>query len=148
MLDLRKIEFGSSLYQETLKLREKILRIPLGLTLTKKELERDVNDIHLGAFLDHKLVACLILSRLDSGKMKMRQVAVDEGLQGQGIGGKLVKFSEQVTIENQIDRIELSARGTAVDFYLRLGYQVQGESYSEQNIPHIKMTKTIKTGPL
>ncbi len=141
--EFRKIIFGSEEYRQSLKLREQILRIPLGLKLTPQELERDKRDLHLGGFKGEQLIACLVLSKLSSQRMKMRQVAVLEELQCQGVGAKLVKFSEEIALENKIFEMELSARATALKFYLRQGYLAQGESYSEQNIPHIKMFKAL-----
>ncbi len=145
-LDLifRKIEFGSKNYQDSLRLREQILRVPLGLRLTPNELERDQFDIHLGGFRGDELVACLILSRVGENRMKMRQVAVRENLQNQGIGKGLVQFSEKIALENQVQELELSARQTAVQFYLQLGYLADGLPYTEKTIPHLKMTKTLK----
>ena len=142
-LEFRKIEYHSKEYQQSLELRERILRIPLGLRLTPQELMKDADDIHLGGFLGEQLVACLILSKVAPQRMKMRQVAVDENLQGKGVGTQLVRFSEQVARECQITSFELSARSTAVEFYLRQGYEVIGEPYSEQKIQHIKMTKSL-----
>ncbi len=143
VLELRKIEYNSKEYQHTLKLRDRILRFPLGLRLTPQELVKDECDIHLGGFFGEELIACLILSVVAAQRMKMRQVAVDEKRQGIGIGAQLVRFSEQIARENQMTTLELSARSTAVDFYLRQGYQVVGDAYSEQKIPHIKMTKCL-----
>ena len=143
-LELRKIKFVSKEYQQSLKLREQILRLPLGLKLSAQELARDIDDTHLGGFIGTELVACLVLSRVAPTRMKMRQVAVAENFQGQGVGKSLVQFSEQICIENQIYEIELSARETAINFYLQQAYEPQGESYSEQNIPHIKMSKILK----
>ncbi len=144
-LNFRKIDFGSHEYQNCLLLREQILRIPLGLRLTANEIECDQYDIHLGGFRGGELVACLILSRLSEKRMKMRQVAVSENFQSQGIGKGLVQFSEKIAFENQTQEIELSARQTAVEFYLRQGYQSEGTTYVEKGIAHIRMTKILNS---
>jgi len=54
-----------------------------------------------------------------------------------------VEFSEMIARSEKAFFIELSARDTAVAFYLKLGYSTQGPSYLEKNIPHIKMTKQL-----
>lgn len=143
-VDFRTIQFGSDEYLKTLKLRELILRAPLGLQFKSQELEKDIHDIHLGAFSKDRLVACLILSRVSQPLMKMRQVAVAESIQGRGIGRGLVEFAERKVLEEQAFEIELSARENAVPFYLKLGYKTEGEAYSTLNIPHVKMFKSLK----
>ncbi len=80
-LELRKIKFISKEYQQSLKLREQILRLPLGLKLSAQELARDIDDTHLGGFIGTELVACLVLSRVAPTRMKMRKVAVAENFQ-------------------------------------------------------------------
>ena len=50
--DIAVIEavFGSDLYHQSLRLREAILRAPLGLTLTQEELADDVTRQHFAPF--------------------------------------------------------------------------------------------------
>ncbi len=145
MADIRIISFGSEEYLKTLRLREEILRVPLGLKLTPQELEKDIHDLHLGAFRDDRLLACLILSRLGEARMKMRQVAVAATSQGKGVGRLLVVESEKITWQEGFSEIELSARETALGFYKKLGYAVEGGATSTIGIPHFLMIKKIGT---
>ena len=73
----------------------------------------------------------------------MRQVAVDDQLQGKGIGKALVKYSENWAIENQLSQIQLNARSNAVPFYKSMKYEVIGEQFLEVGIPHFKMQNTL-----
>ena len=57
----------------------------------------------------------------------MRQVAVVNDLQGQGIGKALVKYSEALAQRLGSCRMILHARETAVAFYERLGYRQCGD---------------------
>jgi predicted GNAT family N-acyltransferase len=142
-LDIHVILHGSPQYEETIALRFRILREPLGLAFTPEQLAAESADVHLAAYCNGTLVACLVLSPLDDCEVKMRQVAVDDGLQGQGIGTALVERSEQVATERGWLWMVLSARETAVPFYLRLGYDLVGEPYEEVTIPHRKMQKQL-----
>jgi len=144
MPEFRIVLHGSHEYDETIQLRYKILRQPLGLSFTSEQLAAESADFHLAAYDNQTLIACLVLTPIDSAVVKMRQVAVDEGLQGRGIGRALVEFSEQVARENGFRQMILSARETAVPFYLRLNYEVTGEPYEEVTIPHRKMMKSLE----
>src|SRR5689334_20382081 len=94
-MQLREIQHGSLDYDQEVRLRSEILREPLGLKFTADELARENADIHLGAFDGDRLVGCLILVAVNSSQMKMRQVAIDETVQGRGIGRQLVLASEE-----------------------------------------------------
>lgn len=141
LLSIKEITYGSVEYQLEIELRSRVLREPLGLQFTEKELAKDVQDIHLGAFQDSQLVGCVILSPLNQHQVKMRQVAVDFKVQGQGVGRKLVKAFEIKAQQLGFSEIHLNARETAISFYLRLGYIVYGEAFMEVKIPHRQMKK-------
>lgn len=142
-IEIREITYGSAEYQLELALRTKVLREPLGLKFKPEDLAREKDDFHLGVFSGGKLLGCLILTRLSENTMKMRQVAVDPSTQGVGIGKKLVQASEEKCRELGISTLELSARDTAVSFYLGLGYEVYGEPFEEVTIPHRRMRKVL-----
>jgi len=74
----------------------------------------------------------------------MRQVAVSDKHQGLGIGRAMVEFSERFARENGYGKISMHARDTAVGFYLRLGYEVEGEPFEEVTIPHQSCSRTFK----
>jgi len=140
------IRVGSEEYKAELDLRNEILRKPIGLDLYSEDMSREDMDWHIGAFMDGALVGCLILTPLDSEKIKMRQVAVKEDHQGLGIGTKLVAYSEVFARERGYRRIVLAARKTALEFYAKLGHEVVGEAFLEVGILHFKMTKDISVG--
>ena len=52
--EIRKIKYGSSEYFDSVRLREKILRKPLGLAFTKDFLQQDKTQFHIGAFDKNK----------------------------------------------------------------------------------------------
>lgn len=144
MIEIKEIKHDSGEYREEIILRDRILRKPLGLNFTKEQLNSEKNEFHFGAYLSGKLIGCLLLKPIDNRRVKMRQVAVDEKIQGKGVGKKLVEFSEQFAFEKGYSEIILNARDTAVQFYLKLGYEVIGEMFIEVTIPHYKMRKILK----
>lgn len=142
-IEIRLVEHGSPDYEETVRLRLRILREPLGLSFTPEQLSSEETDLHLAAFAEGRLVGCLVLTPCDAESVKMRQVAVDTDVQGQGIGGALVVAAEEVAVAQGFRLMTLHARETAVPFYLRLGYTVEGEPFKEVTIPHRRMHKRL-----
>lgn len=137
------LEFGSKAHAQALGLRYDVLRKPLGLRFAPLELEHEREEVHMALLRGEYMVACLLLKTMGEGIMKMRQVAVAPDEQGKGHGKHLVLQCEQWCIENDICRIELHARETAIPFYLNLGYSLDKEPFNEVGIPHRFMFKDI-----
>ena len=140
---IKIIDYGSVDYSQEQELRNRVLRIPLGMSLYDENLEKEKDDIHIGAFIDGKVAGVLILTRLNAKDIKMRQVAVDDGLRGKNTGTKMVAFAEEHAREKGYTTMVLNARKTAVGFYEKLGYEKIGEEFPEINIPHYKMRKCL-----
>ncbi|MES2618803.1 MAG: GNAT family N-acetyltransferase [Bacteroidota bacterium] len=137
------LTFGSEEHQQSIALRRKILRVPLGLNFTEEELQQEAEQMHIGCFTEIQLCGILILVKYNSTTVKMRQVAVDDTMQGKGIGRVMVVFAEQWAITNGYTLMSLHARETAVPFYLTLGYSIDGHQFEEVGIPHYKMIKKL-----
>ncbi|HEY9790032.1 MAG TPA: GNAT family N-acetyltransferase [Candidatus Obscuribacterales bacterium] len=142
-LHVQLIEHNSPAYHDTVKLRDEILRKPLGLNLDPGELDKESSLFHIACYIDKGLAGCLILQPDGSDSLKMRQVAVSQKHQGTGVGRAMVEFSEQFARERGFKRITMHARDTAVPFYLKLGYSIEGEPFEEVTIPHRSMFKSI-----
>ena len=143
-MDIRIFSQSDPEYLLSLILRYKILRVPLGLTFTKNDLERDRDDVHIGAFDGDVVIASLILTHSDDGTVQMRQVAVDAPFQGKGIGRELALYAESYARDKGYNLIHCHARSVAAPFYLRLGYHTIGEEFVEVGIPHFHMAKSLK----
>lgn len=140
---LKQIDHGTPEYQQMVRLREEILRKPLGLSFDSAELEREKEDILLGAFDEEDLLACCLLTRIDSKTIKLRQMAVQNNLQGKGIGASIMSFAEAIARDKGYTSLMMHARNTAIGFYEKFGYKVTGEEFIEVNIPHHVMEKRI-----
>jgi len=138
-LRLQRIPFASPAYALSLALRYTLLRAPLGLHFSLKELQAEQDQIHLGAWAGDELVGCLILAPLDLHTVRMRQVAVRADCQSLGVGTALVRHSEEVAREHFFDTLTLHARSTAVPFYQKLGYRAENGEFMEVGIPHLRM---------
>lgn len=139
----RQVKHGSTDYAKTVSLRDEILRKPLGLSFAESDLTQEAELLHLAIWEADKPQACLILVPCDAGVMRMRQVAVAEARQGQGLGSELVRWSEEVAREAGATEMHLHARESAVRFYEKLGYDAEGASFVEVGIPHRAMRKQL-----
>ena len=124
-------------------LRNDILRKPLGLSLAKEELDREKDDILMGAFEDEKLLGCCLLTRVDPYTVRLRQMAVPNNMQGKGIGRALMIFAENIARDLGYRKLCMHARKTAIGFYQKLGYSIAGEEFTEVTIPHYIMEKAL-----
>lgn len=142
-IDIQIVDFNSPLQKKSVELRYKVLREPLGLHFTDEQLAAEKDDAHIVALQNKNVVGVMVLQKTGDTHIKMRQVAVDFELQKSGIGKKLVEFTEQYAKQHGFDFIELHARDTAKEFYLKLGYYIEGEQFVEVGIPHFKMYKQL-----
>ncbi|MEY3668367.1 MAG: hypothetical protein RL572_1907 [Pseudomonadota bacterium] len=141
---VRRIAFGSPEYAGTLRLREAVLRVPLGLRLSPQDLQGEDAQLHFGFFdAADTLLACVVAVPQASGVFKLRQMAVRDDQQGQGRGSCLLAAVEAVLQEQGATQLLLHARASAVPFYARQGYAVESEEFEEVGIPHRRMGKTL-----
>lgn len=140
---LKLIDHGSPEYQQMVQLRNDILRKPLGLSFQQEELEREANDILIGAFEEEKMLGCCMLIETEPGTVRLRQMAVLNNLQGKGIGRALMQFAENIARDRGYKRITMHARKTATGFYEKLGYTVSGGEFEEVTLPHVEMEKRL-----
>lgn len=142
-MGLKQIDHGSKEYQQMVKLRNEILRRPLGLTYSPEELAKEKEDILIGAFDDDELLACCLLTKMDNKCLRLRQMAVQNNLQGKGIGASMMNFAELVARDKGYKKLVMHARKTAEGFYEKLGYKPVGDEFIEVTIPHIVMEKKL-----
>ena len=125
----------TDLYEKSLELREQILRVPLGMKLERESLKEDNVPI-LTVWDQDECVGTMALYQEDAETSRMRYVAVQENRQGQGIGRMMTQEFEAESIRKGYSRIYMHARVVALDFYIKLGYEVFGEGFIESTIPH------------
>ena len=138
------VEFGTPEYDETVALRDRVLRKPLGIEFSEAQIAQEYDSMHLALYSrEGELLACLVMTPKGEGRWKMRQVAVEEMWQGKGIGKQLVLWTERQMQLLDAKIIELHARDIAIPFYLKLEYELEGEPFEEVGIPHRAMIKNI-----
>jgi GNAT superfamily N-acetyltransferase len=140
---LKIIDHGTAEYYQMVKLRDDILRKPLGLTFTPEELESEKSNMLIAAFEDERILGCCMLVEEQPGTVRLRQMAVLNDLQGKGIGRALMNFAENLARDSGYRILRMHARVNAIGFYEKVGYKVSGDQFEEVTIPHYMMEKQL-----
>lgn len=125
------------------KLRDDILRKPLGLGFTQEELEGEKDNMLIGAFEDDEMLGCCMLVEENTDTVRLRQMAVLNDLQGKGIGRALMNFAENLARDRGYKTLSMHARKNAIGFYEKMGYKVASDEFTEVTIPHFVMEKRL-----
>ncbi|HEX2534535.1 MAG TPA: GNAT family N-acetyltransferase [Chitinophagaceae bacterium] len=140
---LKIIDHGTDEYQEMVRLRDDILRKPLGLSFSPDELEKEKENLLIAAYEDDQMMGCCMLVEEGPQTVRLRQMAVMNDLQGKGLGKALIQFAENLARDRGYSRITMHARKNAIGFYEKMGYSLKGEEFEELTIPHYIMEKVL-----
>ncbi|WP_368251925.1 GNAT family N-acetyltransferase [Enterococcus sp. 2201sp1_2201st1_B8_2201SCRN_220225] len=145
-MEFMAIQYGSADYQQTLDLRDRVMRKPLGLSIATEDFSKEAGAFILGAFEQADLLGVAVLS-LDRVKQvaMLEYLCVDTAKQSKGVGQTLLEKMEAYGAEQGMKEMRLEARVSAQVFYERQGYQITGEPYLLEvaPVPHILMTKSL-----
>ena len=143
-LTCRLIAHGSPDYEEAVALRRRLLRTPLGLDFAAEELAAEHDALHAVAYdADGVCRGTLMAVTVNPECWRIRQVAVDTALQGQGIGRLLNDFIQAELLSRGATHAVLNARSEVIPFYRKLGFETVGTTFIEIGIPHCRMEKTL-----
>lgn len=141
--ELHLISPEHALYPQELELRFRVLREPLGFPRSAVTFPFEAQSLHLVASQGGTVVGCVLFNPEDAHGGRLFQMAVTPPLQGRGLGARLVVALEEELRRRGFTHVHLHARAQVVPFYERLGYAVYGEPFTEVNIPHRHMRKTL-----
>lgn len=81
----------------------------------------------------------------DASRRQVRQVAVSSEARGLGIGSELMRYIEELALDQGAEELWLESRGVAYDFYRKMGFEIAGEEFISKLtcLPHCVMTKQI-----
>lgn len=136
----KHILMSDGFYQQERELRNRILLRPIGVPDFGWEM-KDKESEHFVAVEGETVVGCVILN-IDintptSGRLM--QMAVDDNLQGKGIGKQLVMVLTHFAKQKGLKEITCHARKDVVSFYSKLGFVVYGKTFEEAGILHEHM---------
>lgn len=144
MITYCQISVRDRAYDLEKELRNRVLRLPLGLRLSEQDVRDEDKQIHLAAVDEQgKVVGCALIA-FEGNSARIRQMAVEEAFRGKGIGTELVRRAEEVVRGRNIRTVTLHARVSAREFYEKLGYTAASGVFTEVTIPHVEMAKNLR----
>lgn len=143
MVRYRHITTDDPAYAQEKDLRKRVLRLPLGLELSGRDLDGEDRQVHIIAEGDDGQVVGCVLIAFPGEQAKVRQIAVDEHWRGKGMGRELMRRAEEAVRARQRGTVMLHARVEASGFFEGLGYTVVSAAFIEVTIPHVRMEKKL-----
>ena len=140
---LKIIDYGTPEYRQLVKMREEILRKPLGLSFTEDELAVEKNNLFIAAFEDDEMLGCCMIVEENPEKAQLRQIAVLNSLQGKGVGRALILFAENLARDRGYKTMFMHARKNTTSFFEKMGYKTCSNEFIKLTIPHIEMEKEL-----
>ena len=135
-------------FKKYYNLRYEVLRKPWGQPLGSERDERDEISIHR-MIIDEEKGNALAVGRLQfnsTHEAQIRYMAVADDLQGKGLGSQIISALEDVARGKGIQRIILSARENALQFYKNNGYNIMKKTHLLfGEIQHWLMGKELTT---
>ncbi len=142
-MEIQLIAREDPLYAEEVELRFRILRAPLGFRREDVTYPYDDESLHFAGVEAGHVVGCAMFRPEAPREGRLLQMAVEEALQGRGLGRQIVRFLEEEVRRRGYEVVTLHARGDKVGFYEKLGYAVRGEEFVEVGIPHRHMWRRL-----
>lgn len=114
-------------FEKYYDLRWRILRKPWNQLKGSEITDRDADAFHIMAEKGEKVVGVGCIHEIENGVGRIRFMAVEDELQGQGIGKKIMELLENYARKKKWVKIWLYAREIAWDFYLDQDYSIIGD---------------------
>jgi len=134
-----------AIYGDAKRLREQVLRAPLGMCLRDVDVKHDGDEgvAHFGAINgDGVLVGTVSIARTNN-QAELKQMCVVPEWVGQGVGRSLVQDAERQSLAEGVQSIRLHARLSAKAFYVALGYAAVSEPHDHLGIAHLWMERQL-----
>ena len=94
--------------------------------------------------LDDLAVVATCRLRTVEGGAKLERMAVDRSQRKRGVGNALLAAAERQAHASGAPLMILHAQRSAEAFYAQAGYAVEGDSFVEAEIEHVRMTKDLR----
>ena len=130
-------------FAEYFLFRWQMLRKPLNLPRGSEQDSIEDKSFHIAAYDDQTIVAVGRIHIESNQTARIRYMAVHNDYHNQGIGSRILRELEEIANANNINTCWLYSREDAINFYLKNGYVIKGESDSELAIKHERMEKFL-----
>lgn len=105
--------------------------------------EFDPSAVHALAYQGAQCIGTGRLTDLGGGQAQIGRMAVLAKFRGKGIGKQILQKLVDLAASQGVRGIILHSQVSAIPFYEKLGFQVQGGVYDEASIPHRNMMLTL-----
>lgn len=134
-----KVEF-----EQYYDLRWRILRKPWNQPRGSEKDEKEEESIHIMVLHNDHVIGCGRGHFNSPTEAQIRYMAVEEGVQGKGIGTQILEALERRLTEKGAKTFILNARENVVTFYQKHNYKIIGKGHILFDvIEHFKMGKEI-----
>jgi predicted N-acetyltransferase YhbS len=142
-VELVLIDPTDARYPEELELRFRVLREPLGHGRSSVAFPFERDSLHLLAVQEGRVVGCVLFHPEGPCVGRLFQMAVAAEQQRTGLGSRLVRRREDEVRRRGFEEVTMHARQSAVPFYERLGYEIEGAPFEEVGVPHRHMRRRV-----
>lgn len=136
-------DLDSEIYQDALAIRYEVFveeqNVPRDLEVDELETET----FHIVLYNKAEKLATARILELENQVYKVQRVAVLKKYRKKGIGKRLIQVIEEKVRERSGQKLTLGSQNTAIPFYEKLGYTIEGPEFMDAGIPHHTMTKTL-----
>jgi predicted GNAT family N-acyltransferase len=133
---------GAAEVEAALQLRYRVFCEEQGVSLEGDQDGRDGEALHIVAFDDGRMVGtCRLL--FEDGIARLGRMAVEPELRGRGVGAAILEEADRRSREAGASKIRLHAQTAAASLYARDGFEVRGDEFIEEGIPHLTMEKPL-----
>lgn len=132
-LEVREVRPGPEM-EALYDLRLRVLRPGRPPEYVRHDRDLDPGAVHIGAFLGRRLAG--IASLLPANGLQLRGMAVEPDLRKTGVGATILEYAHRIATERNLP-LWCNARDSAVGFYEKSGWVVEGEGFEVPDIgPH------------
>ncbi|MGV6987818.1 GNAT family N-acetyltransferase [Testudinibacter sp. P80/BLE/0925] len=134
----------SAVYQDGLAVRIAVFVEEQGFSMEIEidDVEADCEYLTLYSADNQPLATARIYPYAD-GVYKLQRIAVLQSQRGKALGERLMAEMERRAQAQGVKRLILGAQDSAIGFYQKCGYQVYGDGYDEEGVPHHMMEKRL-----
>lgn len=141
---ISRVRDTDEVFAEVLELRRAVLYEPFGIPFDDDPTDADPDTVHVVAMEEGRVVGCGRLVPAQGGP-RVRQLAVEPGRQGSGIGSALLSELVTAAAESGASEVWLAARSSATGFYEGHGFRVDGGDFETgTGIPHVRMARRLR----
>jgi predicted GNAT family N-acyltransferase len=133
---------GPAEVEAALDLRCRVFCGEQGVALAADQDGRDGEALHIVAFADGRLAGTCRLV-FDDGIARLGRMAVEPDLRGRGIGAAVLEEAGREARRAGAELVRLHAQSRPQTLYERSGFEVRGEEFLEEGIPHVTMEKPV-----